>query len=88
MKLSAYDGQQWRIERLDKTARLACAILSCSRDQLEALIDELRDQRGALVIFWRHDWTKHQETAFETAWRECGESVVAHSFNGRTVVEQ
>lgn len=88
MKLIAHDFQQWRIDRLDKAARLACVILACSRDQLDALIDELRDQRGVLIIYWLYDWTKQQELAFETAWRECGETMVAHSHNGRTVVEQ
>lgn len=80
MNLIAYDGQRWRVERLEKAARLACAILSCTREQMDALVEELRDHRGALMIKWRHDYTRAQENAFETAWRECGEVYVIHTY--------
>lgn len=82
MQLDAYDGNQWRIDRLNKCARIACAIMGISRDQLEALVSHLSDSKGELVITWRHDHTKNQEIAFQSAWAECGERNVQHKIDG------
>lgn len=70
MKFIAYDSQKWRVERLQKTVRLATAILGMGQDHMEAIVAKVEDQRGNLITYWFTPPTAHQRNAFLTAWRE------------------
>lgn len=72
----------WRLKRLQKAVRIACAILGISEPQLSSLIVEIADNSGRLHIIWKHKYTPNQELAFRAAWRECGEETVTHSIFG------
>lgn len=78
MKLTAYDGNQWRIDRLIKARRIACAILGMDEPQMAMIVDEIEDHKGALVVRWKSKQTPWQELAFQAAWNECGEYAVHH----------
>lgn len=81
MDLTAYDGNQWRIERLEKLLRIIGKITGLSRPQLDALIECLYDHKGELIVHWRHgECTERMQLAFKDAWGECGETNVHHSF--------
>lgn len=79
MELIAYDSNLWRVERLQKVARIARTILGLSESQFDALIKAMKDDRGNLVIDWKQRHTQQQELAFSTAWNECGEKLVTHN---------
>lgn len=79
MELTAYDGNQWRVERLEKLVRIIIKMTGLSRVQLDALIDVIYDQKGELIIHWKHgDCTERMRLAFRDAWSECGETNVHH----------
>lgn len=78
MIVDAHDSTLWRIERLQKTIKVACAILGITKQQLEAMVYSIRDQKGELFVLWNHPWTKRQEQAFQTAWELGGETNVHH----------
>lgn len=83
MELTVYDGNQWRVERLSKLVRIIIKITGLSRAQLDALIDEIHDHKGELIVHWKHDGcTERMQLAFKDAWSECGESNVHHSTTG------
>jgi hypothetical protein len=71
MKFIAYDSQKWRVERLQKTVRLATAILGMGEDHMSALVAKVEDQRGNLITYWYTAPSTHQKNAFRTAWAEC-----------------
>lgn len=73
-----FSNEEWRLKRLQKAVRIACAILGLTEAQLSALVSVIEDERGTLSVSWLHSRTKQQEMAFETAWHECGESGVKH----------
>ena len=78
MIVEAHDSNLWRIERVQRTAKVACAILGITKPQLEALVYSIRDQKGELHLMWEHPWTERQEQAFQVAWEICGETNVHH----------
>lgn len=78
MIVEAHDNNLWRIERAQKTIKVACAILGITKQQLETLVYSIRDQKGELHVLWNHPWTKRQEQAFQTAWELGGETNVHH----------
>lgn len=78
MIVEAHDNNLWRIERVQKSLKVACAILGVTKPQLQALLYRVADQKGELHILWNHSWTKQQEQAFQVAWELCGESNVHH----------
>lgn len=79
MELTAYDGNQWRVERLEKLVRIIIKMTGLSRVQLNALIDVIHDQKGELIVHWKHDGcTERMRLAFQDAWSECGETNVHH----------
>ncbi len=82
MQISAYDNNLWRVERIQKAAKLACAIQGLTLDQLDVLVDEVKDHKGELVVKWKHQQTPQQEAAFQTAWEFCGEYIVHHETQG------
>lgn len=65
--------EQWRVERLQKTVRLASTILGMDEEQLKSLIHDVDDLQGHLQVFWRHPMTSTQINAFAAAWELCGE---------------
>lgn len=73
MDYIAYDGNQWRVERLQKATKLAAQILGLSLDQLHALIWKIEDMQGAICVKWKHQHTPAQMQAFTTAWTMCKE---------------
>ena len=78
MLIEAHDSTLWRIERVQKSIKVACAILGITKHQLEVLVYRIADQKGELQIMWFHAWTAQQEQAFQIAWGICGESNVHH----------
>ncbi len=68
---NAYDGQQWRIQRLDKALRIAQAILHFNDQQIEFMVKALHDDHGNLQVFWKYPPTERQKQAFRTAWDLC-----------------
>ena len=78
MNISAYDGNQWRVDRVKKAVRIACAILGMSEQQMAQIVDGIEDHKGELFISWKFPQTRWQELAFASAWRECGEYAVHH----------
>lgn len=74
MEYVAYDGNQWRVERLHKATKIASQILGLSTDQLESLIWSIKDAKGALLVKWKHKHTAAQMQAFSTAWEMCKEN--------------
>lgn len=63
----------WREVRLQKAIYWASVISDVSGDQLAALISEIEDRRGTLVIHWLHEPTQTQRRAFSEAWQVCKE---------------
>lgn len=73
------DEAEWRVERLQKCARIAAAILSLTSEQLDKLISAMEDQKGALIVYWTcSEINQQQRLAFKTAWAECSEYIVEH----------
>lgn len=68
---TAYDGQQWRIQRLEKALRIAQAILHYNDQQIDFMIGAVKDDRGNLQVFWKHPPTQQQKQAFRTSWNLC-----------------
>lgn len=66
--------EQWRVERIKKAASIAATILSLDDAQLKALVHEIDDIQGLLVVRWRHPMTSAQTAAFGKAWELCGEA--------------
>jgi hypothetical protein len=80
MELIAYDGNKWRVERLEKLVRVVSAMTGLSAAQLEALIDTICDQKGELIVQWKHEGcSDRMRLAFRDAWNVCGETNVHHS---------
>jgi hypothetical protein len=73
MKYIAYDGNHWRVERLEKAAKIAAQILGLSLDQLHSLLWTIEDRKGSLCVQWKHHHTQTQMQAFTTAWDMCKE---------------
>lgn len=69
--------EEWRLKRLQKATRIACAIMGLTEQQAELLIQSIQDERGLLAVTWNQPWTKQQELAFNTAWGECGEQAAS-----------
>lgn len=67
------EKEEWRTLRLQKAVRIASSILNMDQRQLEALIQEVEDVKGVLVVRWLHPMTDAQKRAFGTAWELCGE---------------
>lgn len=84
MRITAYDGAQWRVERLEKVLRIVGRIYDITRAQMDQIVDEVADDRGELHITWKHDHTYAQERAFAIAWELCKElpSKVFHHIEG------
>jgi len=79
MRITAYDDAQWRIERLQKLLNTAVTTTGLSRTQLNAIIDEVRDHKGDLIVTWTHgECSDRMKLAFNDAWRLCGEYNVEH----------
>lgn len=78
MIVDALDRTLWRIERVQKAIKVACAILGISKEQLHDLVFRISDHKGTLRITWNHKWTPRQEEAFRLAWELCGETEVQH----------
>lgn len=68
---NAYDGQQWRIQRLEKALRIAQAILHFNDQQIEFMVRALNDDHGNMQVFWKYPPTERQKQAFRTAWDLC-----------------
>lgn len=66
--------EQWRVDRIKKVIKIACAVLGMDEAQLEALVHSIDDIQGHLQVFWKHPMTDVQARAFATAWELCGES--------------
>lgn len=73
MNYIAYDGNQWRVERLEKAAKIAAQILGLSLIQLHSLVWAIEDKKGVLFVTWKHQHTPTQMQAFSTAWGMCKE---------------
>jgi len=83
MLITAYDDAQWRIERLEKMLKTAVTTTGLNKAQLQAVIDEVRDHKGELIITWKHgDCTERMKLAFTDAWKLCGEYNVHHNSSG------
>ena len=83
MRITAYDETFWRVERLEKMLKLAITTTGLSRVQMNAVIDEVHDQKGELIITWKHgDCTERMKLAFKDAWSLCGEYNVHHNGTG------
>lgn len=83
MELTAYDGNQWRVDRLEKLVRIVCKITGLTREQLGALIDSIHDHKGELLVHWKHQGcSARMQLAFKDAWSECGENNVHHIADG------
>jgi membrane protein involved in colicin uptake len=65
--------EKWRIERIEKAARLAAQILDMDAAQLSALVKSVDDIHGHLQVRWKHPMTGTQVRAFSLAWSMCGE---------------
>lgn len=68
---NAYDGQHWRIQRLEKALRIAQAILHFNDQQIDFMVKALHDDHGNMQVFWKHPPTDRQRQAFRTAWDLC-----------------
>lgn len=66
--------EQWRIERIRKAVAIAAKVIDVDDAQLAALVHEIDDIQGLLVVRWRHPMTDTQTRAFRLAWELCGES--------------
>lgn len=76
IKIKAYDGNQWRIERIQKAIRVFGQIYGITQPQVERLIVEAQDNWGTLHIYWHEDCfppSEEQKMAFGKAWSLCGE---------------
>lgn len=83
MELLAYDGNLWRVERLQKLVRIVSTMTGLSQEQLGALIDSITDHKGELIVHWKHgDCSDRMRLAFRDAWNVCGEQNVHHSTTG------
>lgn len=80
MKYGSSDGDKSRINRLEKAAKLASAILGLSDEQMEMLVLEMYDYKGQLNVVWnKAKPTEMQKASFSKAWELCGEDQVFHS---------
>jgi hypothetical protein len=75
-------SEDWRTLRIAKCLRIASTMLGMTTDQLQSLLLDVRDERGVLVVVWRHQHTEGQERAFLAAWEMCGESRANHIQGG------
>jgi hypothetical protein len=83
MRITAYDESQWRVERLQKMLKLAVTTTGLSMVQIYAIIEEVHDHKGELVVTWKHgDCTERMKLAFKDAWQMCGEHNVHHNGSG------
>lgn len=83
MKITAYDDTMWRVERLEKMLKLAVKTTGLTMVQIHAVIDEVHDHKGELIVTWKHgDCTEKMKLALKDAWQMCGEHNVHHNASG------
>lgn len=82
MNITAYDGASYRLERLNKCARLIALMLGVTVEQLGALIESLNDHKGLLEVRWFHKPSSKAKMAADDAWRECKETLTDHWWPG------
>ena len=74
IKIIASNGEQHRIDRINKAIRLAFFSLFLTKPQADLLIISISDDRGALSVRWVTEPSSTQREAFANAWEMVGES--------------